>query len=373
MVGTVFLDLSAAFDLLDHELLINKLNSYGFETSATEWIKSYLDNRSFTVLFNGSYSEKQKLCCGVPQGSCLGPLLFSIFMNDLPFVLKHATIALYADDSTIYMSGTNAHHLSQDLNDELRAVENWFNVNRLVINAEKTKCMMLGSSYLLKDSPVLNLSVSGSPIEQVSEAKLLGVVVDSKMTWNNQIKQILGKMGRSMAMVRQCQKYMPGNIKKMIVESLVLSHLDYCATIWSNTTESNLNKLQIAQNKAARLALNCPFTTSITTMHHQLGWLSVRGRIKYLLINLIHNIIINKRPEILYSNLCFFSDVHQHSTRQSSESRFLLPSCRSGYGQGRVQYRAMVAWNSLPQYLVKQINTNNFSKRLRLFIFTQQR
>uniref|UniRef100_A0A3B3BF62 Reverse transcriptase domain-containing protein n=1 Tax=Oryzias melastigma TaxID=30732 RepID=A0A3B3BF62_ORYME len=119
------------------------------------------------VLFNGSYSETQKLCCGVPQSSCLGPLLFSIFTNRLSFVLKHATIALYVDDSTIYMAGTNTGHLRQDLNDELRAVENWFYKDKLVINAEKTKCMMLGSNYLLKDSP----------------AKPLGVIVDSIAGW----------------------------------------------------------------------------------------------------------------------------------------------------------------------------------------------
>lgn len=371
LVGTVLLDLSAAFDLLDHNLLLEKLSLYGFQNTALQWINSYLSNREFKVAFNGSYSEIISLSCGVPQGSCLGPLLFSIFTNELPFILKSATIVLYADDSTIYVSAHNSVQLNTILNKELKLVELWISENKLVINTEKTKSLMIGSSYLLKNSPVLNLSVGGATIEQVAEAKLLGLTVDNMLTWNNQIKNILNKMGKYMAMVRHCKKCIPHSIRKMLVESIVLCHIDYCSSIWSTTTETNLNKLQVAQNKAARLVLNCSFRTSVNDMHNCLAWMHVKNRINYSLIKFIRNIITKKIPEILFNKLTFFSDVRQYFTRQSDEGRFLLPRCRTNQSQRTVLYRAMVAWNSLPQFLIVQRHATTFCKRLRLFIYTQ--
>lgn len=369
LVGAVMLDLSAAFDLIDYDLLLGKLSCYGFEKCAIQWIYSYLTNREFNVLFNGSYSETRVLCCGVPQGSCLGPLLFSIFINDLSFILEDATIALYADDLTVYVSDKDSTRLNTILNHELKLIENWIKENKLIINLIKSKCMMLGSKYLLKEPPALNLFVGGSIIEQVAEAKLLGVIVDNRLNWNAQTKHVLNKMGRSIAAVRHCRKCIPTHIRKTLVESIVLCHLDYCSIIWATTTEYNLNRLQIAQNKAARLVLNCSFRTSVRDMHNQLAWLHVKSRINYCLIKFLKN-IMTKAPEIIYNRLTFFSDVHTYSTRQSSEGRFLLPACRTNQLQRTTCYRAMVAWNSLPQFLVSEIHNVTFFKRLRLYAFT---
>lgn len=211
--------------------------------------------------------------------------------------------------------------------------------------------------------------VGGSIIEQVAEAKLLGVIVDNRLNWNAQTKHVLNKMGRSIAAVRHCRKCIPTHIRKTLVESIVLCHLDYCSIIWATTTEYNLNRLQIAQNKAARLVLNCSFRTSVRDMHNQLAWLHVKSRINYCLIKFLKN-IMTKAPEIIYNRLTFFSDVHTYSTRQSSEGRFLLPACRTNQLQRTTCYRAMVAWNSLPQFLVSEIHNVTFSKRLRLYAFT---
>lgn len=199
----------------------------------------------------------------MPQGSCLGPLLFSIFTNDLPFVLDNSDMALYADDSTINTSAQTLVELNTILQVELKLIENWIRDNKMVINAGKSKCMVLGSKYLLKDPPVLSLTLGGIVIEQATEVKLIGVTVDSLLNWNSHVNQILLKMGRSLAVVKHCKKYILNRVMKRIVESLVLSHLDYCSIIWSSTTEMNLRKLQVAQNKAARVVLSCPFRTSV--------------------------------------------------------------------------------------------------------------
>ena len=199
IIGTILLDFRAAFDILDHSLLLEKLSCYAFEDSANKWIKSYLTNRKYSVYFNGSYSEIEEVQYGVPQGSCLGPLLFSIFINDLPLVLKSATIVMYADDVTVYDSASTAEELNEVLNKELRLIKEWVTENRLALNIEKTKSMVLGSKYWLKSAPILNLSIGNKHIEQKTEVKLFGLIIDDKMSWNSYINQIVIKMGRGMA------------------------------------------------------------------------------------------------------------------------------------------------------------------------------
>ena len=371
IIGAVLLDLSAAFDVLDHTLLLNKLSCYGFEASAIEWIKSYLTDRKYTVYFNGSYSGLMPVSCGVPQGSSLGPLLFSIFLNDLPLILNHATVAIYADDSTIYTSSNTSSELERVLNGELRVIERWMRLNKLVLNKEKTKCIVLGSNYSLRCLPTLHLKMGDSEIEQVNEVKLLGITVDDKLSWNKQIDQIVKKMGRSMGAIKHCRRHLPTFLIKQLVQALVISQIDYCSMIWSNTTESNLNRLQVAQNKAARLVLQCSYRTSVSTMNNELAWLSVKGRLHYSLLCFTKNIITSKAPEIIYKNLLLFSDIHHYDTRQSSEGRYLLPACSTKVKQKTFYYRAMVAWNSLPVFLL-DMNSASFKKRLKLYLFMQE-
>ena len=150
LTGTVMLDFSAAFDLVDHNLLLAKLKCYNFSDTAVGWICSYLSGRTSTVYINGSYSNLIEMECGVPQGSCLVPLLFSLFINDLPFALMTADITLYADDSTPFEAAETASIVSVSLQNDLFNVEIWASKNRLVLNAEKTKSILIGSRKKIK-------------------------------------------------------------------------------------------------------------------------------------------------------------------------------------------------------------------------------
>lgn len=132
MVGAVLLDYSAAFDVIDHRLLINKLRWYGFTPTAIAWLKSYLLNRTQRVFFNGSFSRIKQVESGIPQGSSLGPLLYSIFTNDFPLVLEKAKVSMYSDDTTLYAHAPTVNEISEILNKELIAVLEWVISNRLV-------------------------------------------------------------------------------------------------------------------------------------------------------------------------------------------------------------------------------------------------
>ncbi len=180
IIGVVFLDFSAAFDILDHDLLLEKLKCYGFSSAALLWINSYLSERKQMVYFNGSQSDVKHLKQGVPQGSCLGPLLYSIFTNDFLLVLKKAHISMYADDSTIYLAETTIGDLNTNLSQEMKLVLDWINGNKLILNVSKTTSMVIGTNHSLRSNPSLDLNINNVLIKQVNESKLLGAIIDNK-------------------------------------------------------------------------------------------------------------------------------------------------------------------------------------------------
>ena len=163
----MLLDFSPAFDVIDHNLLLKKLKCYGFTPSAVAWIESYLTNRKQKVFFNGSLSNPRHLQCGIPQGSSLGPLLFSIFTNDLPLVCKKACMSMYADDSTLYMSAPTVKEITSALNKELQMVFKWVSDNKLVLNISKTKSIVFETKHSLSSKPQLNLVLNNVAVEQV--------------------------------------------------------------------------------------------------------------------------------------------------------------------------------------------------------------
>ena len=281
MVVTVF---STAFDVIDHDILIYKLKKYGFSRLALDWMWSYLTDRSQRVFFNGTLSESKYNKCGVPQGSCLGPLLFIIFTNDLPYVTTNTDMVMYADDTTLYSTADTLHELEDNLNQDLVRVSNWVKDNKLALNVTKTKSIIFRSRYMRMSDPQMHLSMSGIPIEQVSRIKLLGVFLDSHLSWSDQIDCIITKMGRGLAMVKKCSSYLTSTVMGQVIQSLVFCHLYYCPVVWSAATKVELSKLQLVQNRAARLCLHCSTRTNVAYMHAQLTWLSVEQKLNCSLL-----------------------------------------------------------------------------------------
>ena len=218
-----------------------------------------MKNRKQTVLFNGSLSEPKVIDYGVPQGSSLGPLLYSIFTNDLPLTLKDAKISMYADDSTIYIAKPTIDELSSVLNQELQAVVTWITNNKLVLNTVKTNSIVFGTNTMLTNKSKLRLYVNDVAVEQVQETKLLGIIFDNKLTWSKHTEKVINKMGKSLSTIRRCWDLLPLNVRGSVIKSLVLSHLDYCSEVWLCAATSSIKKLQTAQNKAARCLLCCPY------------------------------------------------------------------------------------------------------------------
>lgn len=363
LVGAVLLDFTAAFDVIDHDILLSKLKYYGFSQLSVSLIRSYLNGRTQQVFFNGSFSDSKCISCGIPQGSCLGPLLFSIFVNDLPHVVRNAEVVLYADDASLFCASPSITNLSLNLQNQLNLIINWVNLNKLVLNIFKTKCIVFGTKHLLNKPCNLNLTIDTTSVEQVTKTKLLGVKLDNQLSWTDQINHIVSRMGRGIALSRKRVPFCPPSVMRTVVQSLVLSHLEYCSVIWSSATQEHLKKLQLAQNRAERVVLGCSYRTSVNEMHTILVWLKVQDKLKISLLCYMHNAIYKNNPRFFVDKLVYSGYCHQHITRQVSSGDLVVPFAQSNCMRRTVLFRSSVAWNQLSM-CIRQISNRYYFKKM---------
>lgn len=365
LVGGVTLDFSAAFDVIDHVLFLGKLCAYGFDDTSVGWISSYLSNRTQRVIFNGTLSTVRRVICGVPQGSCLGPLLFSIFTNDLPLVLNNTSITLYADDSTLYAANSNLSILNSTLQNELDSIFNWVENNKLILNVTKTKCIVFGSEHALREDLPLTLFINNIALEQVKEVKLLGVILDDQLSWTHHVSNIVSKMGREVSVIKRCASFLDKHSIKQVTQALVLSHLDYCSIVWSSAIKTDIQKLQRVQNRAARMVLGCPFRANVHGMHVNLGWMKVEDRFSFNLLVFYQKVYTQAKPKTIFSKIRLIQDRHEHLTRQASRGNVVMDFPRTCAMTRMVMNRASSIWNKLPYNIIRNGSHSTFKKTIK--------
>ena len=210
LTGVVYLDFSKAFDLVNRQLLLSKLECYNFHHSAIEWISSYLSDITQQVTIGNKSSEQKPIPRGVPQGSVLGPLLFLIFINDLPMSTCESNIDLFADDSTLHNSGPSVQCVESNLRSDLKEVQDWCENNDMYINVDKTKTMLLTTSQRSTrlQKKELSLHIHETEIEQVSHHKLLGIHVDKFLHWDIQVKELFKRINSKINLLSKIKKYL---------------------------------------------------------------------------------------------------------------------------------------------------------------------
>lgn len=233
LTGAIFLDLTKGFDIVDYYLLLDKLYSIGVSQNSLLWFNSYLHNRRQCVHFNGNNSDYAILMKEVPQGSSLGPLLFSIFINDLPKICSNCQVHLYADDAVIYSSSANKSIIENTLQREFASVQRWFSSNKLILNKKKSCCMFFGTRSGLGDASDLTISFTdGSPLTQVTSFKYLGLWIDPSLSFEFHIESIINKLSRNLAILCCSINCFTLQIRKRIVTQLLLPILDYADIVY---------------------------------------------------------------------------------------------------------------------------------------------
>ena len=246
----VFIDLKKAFDTINHEILLNKMERYGIRGVAQAWLKSYLKDRQQFVHMNNIDSNLQKISHGVPQGSVLGPKLFIMYINDLCNVMTQLKCVLFADDTSLYASGTDLGQLLQVVERELQILKDWFDVNKLSLNLTKTKYLIFTNKKI--NSPV-KLSINMIEIERVYEYKFLGLTIDNKLNWKPHIDNLKNKISKSIAILYKMKHIVNKNSLYILYCSLILPYLTYCVEVWGNTYKTTTKPIYMLQKKAIRI------------------------------------------------------------------------------------------------------------------------
>ena len=246
----VLLDLSKAFDTLDHDILVSKLSHVGVRGEMLRWIVSYLSKRKQFVTVNNNSSSLMDIEMGVPQGSVLGPLLFLIYINDMSKSSQVLNFVHFADDTTAFSSGSDVGQLFEDVNRELILVDEWLVVNKLSLNLSKTTFVLVSHSCVPDN---LSISIRDQEIERVCVAKFLGVRIDDKLSFKPHIDSLCKVVSRSIGIIYKMSTYVPPSTLINLYFALVHSHLTYGITAWGGTASVHLNRLKSLQNRVVNL------------------------------------------------------------------------------------------------------------------------
>ena len=254
----VLLDLSKAFDTIDHDIMLKKLYLYGIRGTALKWFESYLKNRKLRVKCKtvssstGCVSNEYEVNCGTPQGSCLGPLIFLIFVNDLHLNLVDSLCVQFADDTTLLFQAKSKIYLQFIVESELNRIQDWFNANRLTLNIAKSSYMLLSKHNANLEN--FDLSINGVHIPRVKSAKFLGTYIDDGLNWNTHICKLTSKLKSGLGMLQRSKNLLTIKAKRLLYFSQIHSNLCYCLSIWGTMiSKRNLNEIGIVQKKAVRL------------------------------------------------------------------------------------------------------------------------
>ena len=242
LVGLVELDLRKAFATVNHAILLHTLSYYGIDST---WFKSYLSDITQIAYINGKSFESLYVETGVPQGSILGPLLFLVYLNDLPTFLKYCRVNMHADESAFYTYGhNNISEITHMLKSDLCDVSKWLNANTRSLHISKTSSMLLCTRqkhHHLSQS-TLNLSLDNQVVEQVDSYKYIGVTIDQDLSFNIHVENIINKISRCLG--TRSSPFLPLASRKTLYNTPVLPHSDYCCILWDVCSDTNISRLQ---------------------------------------------------------------------------------------------------------------------------------
>ncbi len=250
----VFIDLKKAFDTVNHDILLKKLEFYGITGQAHDLLKSYLSNRRQKCQIDNFISSEHLIKCGVPQGSILGPLLFLLYINNLPECLKNTRPRLFADDTNITATSHTIADIETAANSDLENLKNWLIANKLSLNVAKTEFMLIGSPQIIRNASNAqpNILIENKQIQQVNKAKTLGIIIDQHLSWKPNTENICKKITSGISALRRVKPFIAErDTLTSIYNAIVRPYFDYCSEVWDVFGEIQSRRLQKLQNRAA--------------------------------------------------------------------------------------------------------------------------
>ena len=346
--GVLFLDLRKAFDTVNHEILLQKLVNMGVHVETVQWFRSYLEGRSQVTKVNGTMSQSAFVTCGVPQGSILGPLLFLIYINDLPFALQNYKINLYADDTAITVSEKDPNILAEKLNNAMKIISNWFNCNKLSLNHKKSKIMFFGTRPQLAKLSEVKVYAGQSELERVDRFKYLGVMLDSALTFSHHVEYLKSKTLSKIGLLGKAGYFVDHNTSIMLYKTLILPYFDYCDYVYHCLNQKDCYTLQKLQNCSLRQILKCDKLSSTIHMHNECEIEMLDKRRDRHVSQEMYRAIHGMAPRNIQNMFKHVQDTHNVNTRSKNNEQLYIPRCRLEVSKRNFRYRGVHNWNPLP-------------------------
>ena len=324
----VFLDIKKAFDTVNHDVLLKKLKHYGVDGFVIKWFESYLTGRMQATKLGARVSPLLPVCTGVPQGSILGPILFSLFINDLSCNCKNSTAFLFADDSALYFNNITR-GLYTNVVEDMKIIHEWFRVNKLSFNATKTSFLVFDrnpdmetlSIHLTSDSKILY-------INEVKSQKYLGLMIDSQLKFQDHVDYVKSKIAKRIGALYRSRSLLPLKYRKMFANALMLPQFDYLDIIWCRATRSQLNSIDTLYKKVAKITLNVDMREPSLNVYQRMKWLPLHLRRQLHLSTYMYKIINGFAPTAFISKFAYVSGTTNNADRCSepriSETRIMF-------------------------------------------------
>ena len=342
----VFIDLQKAFDTVDHEILLQKLKHYGIRGTANNWFRSYLSNRKQFVSLSGHSSILEFILHGVPQGSVLGPLLFLIYINDIPNAVSFSNPLLFADDTALLYSDSNPKYIESRVNLDLHRLLNWLHANKIALNATKTEVIIFRNPKKQLNYDI-RLKLNGKYISPSSHVKYLGILLDEHLSWNFHLNSLATKLRKTNGIISKLRHFVPRSTMRSIYFALFHSHISYASIVWGQNI-SNTSRIFLLQKAAIRLLTFSNFDAHTKPLFSLVSILTLPDLIFLFNTILIHDTLNFKSPSAIQDTLNLSQLPGRHATRRQNAKALTIPSVRtSKHGLNSIRYRTITNWNSL--------------------------
>ena len=369
----ILLDLSAAFDMVNHQLLISTLAEMGISGIALSWTASYLAERSYQVAWRGYVSAPHPLLTGVPQGSVLGPLLFSLYTKSLGSVIKSHGFSYhcYADDTQLFLSfPPSATQVNEKISACLADISSWMDRYHLKLNLNKTELLYI--PHRTSPVPELSVTVDGTTVTASCSARNLGVVLDDQLDFKEQVAATSRSCRFLLYNIRRIRLYLTTYSTQLLVQAMVISRLDYCNSLLASLPACVIQPLQLIQNAAACLVFNLPKFSHITPLLRSLHWLPAAAKIRFKVLTLAYAAANKTAPHYLQDIIQAYTPARP--LRSAATGRLAHPASRATVSRSsRLRSFSTLApqwWNDLPIPIRTAPSLPIFHRSLKTHLFT---